>query len=441
MQRYLSSLVSVCILLTAISSSADVFYRVDFEDGNTNAQIGSSDHELMGGGTLIAVDNPDPDGTNSTAKVGRCRIPEGYTRAELSSQRLPTEGKTYRYRWSYYIPSDLYSNADIDWLVNSQWKTWPCQVCDAEYDPAICGGCGGIFDEARIVDGGQSWYFRWRAEPDCYEHHEDLITDRWVRFEMLVYWTKEFDGYVRLWRDGILIESLDNIRTLFTSHEAGTCDMYWSLGIYSSWSGSKEYLELYIDEIEISDDLSDLPDGGVEEDGGAPQDEPDSGIDDGGLLDEDDSLTAQCVAIFGDAQDFVFCEATSTSCSFNVSKGSSSSCTDICETYGGHCLAAYENSSTEPCTSIGDISCDLADHIDDICVCRLPGTDDGEPINPTDASVPDNNDDDKIDKEQDDSSVLGGCACNSTGHGSSNALFGLLVLILAFCRRMSDDYC
>jgi hypothetical protein len=251
---------------------------------------------------------------------------------------------------------------------------------------------------------------------------------------MLVYWTKEFDGYVRLWRDGILIESLDDIRTLFTSHEAGTCDMYWSLGIYSRWSGSKDYLELYIDEIEISDDFSDLPDGGVEEDGGAPQDEPDSGIDDGGLDDsgffnEDDSLTAQCVENFGDAQEFVMCEATSTSCSFNVSKDSSSSCTDICETYGGQCLAAYENSSSEPCISIGDISCDLNDHIDDICVCSLPD-------NSGDASVPD--DAGNVDNDQ-SSAVTGGCGCSTSSQGSPIAFFGLLILIVTLRKNKESD--
>lgn len=255
---------------------AEVFYQVDFENGTTGATVGRTSVETVGG-TIDTIANPDPDAVNSSALVGRFQVPQSSNsvRAELSSQRLPTDGKTYRYRWSYYVPTEFFNDATLDWFVTSQWKTWPCEVCDPVYDPAICGDCAGIFNEIRVIDQ-QSWDFRWRAEPDCHDHEESVDFGNWVRFEMLVYWTTTSEGYVRLLRDGVLIRSLDNIRTLFTSFESGTCDLYWALGIYAAWSGNKENLELYVDDIEISDDTSLPPDAGPTDGGGA----------DGGLVDD-----------------------------------------------------------------------------------------------------------------------------------------------------------
>ena len=274
MKRLFASLLTGTVLLAAPTALADVFYKVDFENGDTKAVVGNSSQELIDG-TIDAVANPHPDANNGSAMVGRFRVPlsASKVRAELSSQRLPTDGQTYRYRWSYYIPNDFFDGATIDWLVNSQWKTWPCEVCNATYDPAICGGCAGIFDDLRVTDG-QWWDFWWRAEPDCNEHSEAVALGQWVRFEMLVYWTTGSDGYVRLWRDGKSSKSLDGIRTLFTSFEKGTCDMYWAVGLYAHWSGTKNDLEMFVDDIEISDETA-PPDGGVADagtskDGGAP---------------------------------------------------------------------------------------------------------------------------------------------------------------------------
>jgi polysaccharide lyase-like protein len=450
MVRYISLITSVCILLAAVELHAEIFYLVDFEDGSTDASVGSSNHETIGG-SISAVSNPDPDNTNNSSMVGRCSVPssDSKVRAELSSQRLVTEGQTYRYRWSYYIPTGFFDGATINWFVNSQWKTWPCEVCNPDYDPAICGGCGGIFDEVRVVDE-QWWEFRWRAEPDCHEHTESVIFGQWVRFEMLVKWTKDSSGYVRLWRDGVLIKSLDDIRTLFTSFENDRCDMYWSIGLYASWTGTSDSLELYIDDIEISDDTTILPDGGPTEDGGPADDG--GPTDDGGLpadegadgdpvtddsdsgLGDEDTLAARCTETYGTVSGFVLCDATTTSCSFNAQKESTLSCSDVCEAHGGECLAAHGNSTEAPCTQIEEISCDVADHVDDICVCSLPGADEHESQGQADASVSDADDGDSIDNEQDDS-VGGGCACSSRGHSLTSAIFGLLFFIAAFRRH------
>ena len=248
-------------LLGSGSAYAQVVYHVDFENGSIEATVGSSRAEASHG-SITAVANPSPDGRNGSALVGRIQAVSNTekVRAELASQRLPTEGKVYRYRWSYFIPDDFFEDAEFEtvppepyWLANAQWKSWPCEVCNSTYDPAICGGCGGIFNEVRVLDESD-WEFRWRAEPDCHDLYEPIATGVWVDFEMLIYWTKGSDGYMRLWRDDALIDSLDNVRTLFTSFEPETCDIYWAVGLYARWYGDKEELVMYIDDIEIVDE-------------------------------------------------------------------------------------------------------------------------------------------------------------------------------------------
>ena len=244
------------VLAVTGEAEAKTFFKVDFEDGTTNASVGKSRKELQSG-AIDAVPNPHPDAVNSSTTVARVRSikSSSKTRAEFASQRLPTNGETLRYRWSMYFPKGMLDNVTITWLSAAQWKSWPCEVCKPKYDPAICGGCGGIFNEIGVKQK-KDWHFRWRAEPNCEDHNEPITYGSWVRFEMLIYWTKGTKGYVKLWRNGKLVKSYTNIRTLFTSFEDGTCDIYWAVGLYTKWSGSPATMDAYIDDIEISDDVT-----------------------------------------------------------------------------------------------------------------------------------------------------------------------------------------
>jgi hypothetical protein len=95
--------------------------------------------------------------------------------------------------------------------------------------------------------------FRWRAEPDCYEHTVPLIQGEWFHFQQEIYWTNDNDGYFKLWMNGEMVREESGIKTLFDNFRTGDCNLYWSVGIYSSWSGSREEISLYIDNIEIWD--------------------------------------------------------------------------------------------------------------------------------------------------------------------------------------------
>lgn len=260
--------------------SGEVIHLNQFEDEDLEPDVGigwsTNTIGVDSGGTISVTANPAPDAVNGSATVARFQVsnPDDAglykVRAEMYGGRYPTEGITYRYSWSVFLPENFFDNAVFHnedastnyWLALSQWSTWPCEVCNNErYSSSICGGCGGIFNDA-TVKAEKDLSFRWRAEPDCYDQSVALPLGRWVRHEMLTYWTKENTGYSYLWQDGVLIRKLENIKTLFDAWETEghdddgnelgrSCEMYWAVGIYSKWGGSKDDVFLYIDDIEI----------------------------------------------------------------------------------------------------------------------------------------------------------------------------------------------
>jgi hypothetical protein len=242
----------IIVFLLALNLPAGLLYRVNFESGNTDASPGTSNKEEWYGGVISAVNNPQKDSRNGSDMAGQCRVPHDYTRAELSSQRLTTENKTYVYKWSYYLPDDFFTNADLSWSLLCQWKTWPCGDHDG-YDAEICHRCGIFNDLSAGTETDPHFEFRWRAEPDCREQTEDMILGQWVDFMMEIRWTNANDGYAKLWINDSLIKDLGNIKTLMDNFDASRCNMYWAVGIYTSWTGSKEFLDVYIDNVEIWD--------------------------------------------------------------------------------------------------------------------------------------------------------------------------------------------
>ena len=78
-----------------------------------------------------------------------------------------------------------------------------------------------------------------------------------------------------------------------------------------------------------------------------------------------------CDAQYGKVSGYQLCAASAGSCSFNAFKNRSSSCNDVCSTNGGSCLRAINNSTSAPCAAKDEVSCGVANHVDDICVCSL----------------------------------------------------------------------
>ena len=230
------------------ASGAKLLYRVNFEDGTTNASPGTSHEETVAGdnagGEISAVNNPHKGGRNASNKVGRHRAPAGYRRAELSSQRLATVGRTYVYKVSYYIPTEFFAHP-ISTPLLSQWKTWPCSKGNADYADKICD-TGGIFDD--LIAQLLHFRFKYRAEPDCDRAYAPMLVDQWVDFVHEVHWATDDTGHARVWQNGQLVFEREKFRTMFTGLNVPECNMYWSVGLYKS---SPYAVELYTDDIEI----------------------------------------------------------------------------------------------------------------------------------------------------------------------------------------------
>jgi hypothetical protein len=237
---------ALCLALSVGSAFAATLYQADFD----NTSPGTLE---LSGGSISTVDNPAKDAVNVSNKAGRCRVDNGGKRAEYSGPRLPTNEKKYVYRWMYYLPADFYT-ANLGWIVLSQWKTWPCEVC-TNYGTEICYGCGGIFDEVRADERAGYYTFRWRAMPDCNSHDDPVTLGVWVSFVMDIYWTNTASGYVKLWKNGTLIKEIYNFKTLFDRFPAdGSCNIYWAVGLYGPLTGAKAYADVYIDNISIEDE-------------------------------------------------------------------------------------------------------------------------------------------------------------------------------------------
>lgn len=230
----------------SLPAGTKLLYRVNFESGSTAASVGTSRRETVavdnGGGTVTVVSNPKKDAHNKSTLVGRHQVPGGYRRAELSSQRLPTMGKTYIYKWSYYLPATFFSSPK-NWDLVSQWKAYPCGKGPS---PAQVCGNGGIFDDLTMK--GSDFQLRFRAEPDCETATTPAPAGEWVRLVMQIKWTKTQNGFARLWKNGELVFQKQGIRTLFNGFDPGRCDLYWAVGLYAH---SESGLVLYTDNIEI----------------------------------------------------------------------------------------------------------------------------------------------------------------------------------------------
>lgn len=80
------------------------------------------------------------------------------------------------------------------------------------------------------------------------------------------------------------------------------------------------------------------------------------------------SPPASCDEQYGDVADYMLCEETAESCSFNATLGMTISCDDVCSMFGGSCIEALLNED-DLCVSTGPTDCGAADVADNICVC------------------------------------------------------------------------
>ena len=236
----------------------------DFEDQTPDPEIGNYRQAISNNGSMNTVPNPDPFGRNTSDYVLKLKTPPAVAgRAEYSTERYPINEKKYFFQWKRYNPSDMFHDVNIsigNSILQNQWSTWPCEAPPVygpyDYFPEyICDG-GGIFTDMHYHPDGTS-AFQSRAKPNCNATYFDVPMDQWNQFTLEIYWTQSFNGYYRLWLNDALISYSDNIRTLMERFIEGTCDMFWTNGVYGSWSQTggmtTDSLAAYVDDIVFFD--------------------------------------------------------------------------------------------------------------------------------------------------------------------------------------------
>jgi hypothetical protein len=97
-----------------------------------------------------------------------------------------------------------------------------------------------------------------------------------------------------------------------------------------------------------------------------PDDDDTAASDDDG--DSTSGAKPSCDEQYGDSPDYLLCEETPESCSFNATIANTISCNDVCSMGGGTCIEAHLNEE-DLCLSTGPAACDQNDFNDGICVC------------------------------------------------------------------------
>jgi hypothetical protein len=229
------------LLLDTVVFGQTATFSSNFEDQNTDPEIGRALIE-RNKADMRVVPNPHPDANNSSDYVLKhVLLSEGLQRrSEYTASRKVTNEKKYIYTWSVYHPKGMFKDVAPMYVALNQWKTWPCEAGPISnkayeyFDTLICSG-GGIFNDMFFNDEKEVVEYRVRAEPNCHSEYMGMPMGMWHNFVLEVYWTNTENGYYRIWRNRELTGYSDNIKTLPDRFIEGTCNIFWSNGLYSSW--------------------------------------------------------------------------------------------------------------------------------------------------------------------------------------------------------------
>lgn len=86
---------------------------------------------------------------------------------------------------------------------------------------------------------------------------------------------------------------------------------------------------------------------------------------------EIDAPPAPCDVTYSGAGDYVLCNEEPDRCDFNAVTVDSN-CDEVCRTYGGTCITAYDNDPGLPCGYNDEEGCLQDNRDDEICACSRP---------------------------------------------------------------------
>jgi hypothetical protein len=171
-------------------------------------------------------------------------------------------------QWKYLIPDSAIVKADsVLWFKISQIHPYsgaPVDCNEETSDGCVAWNGGGIFNDCDIYiadwdytrkDTRTTFAWRYRALPDSAKVYYTVDIGKWMTFTYDIYWTKDrTKGYWRLYKNGELLSSRDNVRTLANISETST-GLEWKTGQYTRWNdwidNEIDSLPVYYDDLEL----------------------------------------------------------------------------------------------------------------------------------------------------------------------------------------------
>ncbi|BHH83808.1 LamG-like jellyroll fold domain-containing protein [Desulforhopalus sp. 52FAK] len=172
-------------------------------------------------------------------------------------------------RWKVLFTNDNILNIDIVWnwmsfnQIHSGAAKYPNGPGTTATDDTIAYG-GGIFNDLKKADEEDPsiYSFRYRAIPDETLVPFQINIGQWMSFTYEILWTTSDNGFWRVYKDGELLASADNVKTLPDSYDPTEDDfLHFKTGLYNKWSDPENkinVLDMYFDDLElfIGDEIS-----------------------------------------------------------------------------------------------------------------------------------------------------------------------------------------
>lgn len=213
-----------------------------------------------------SVENPVKDGANTSDYVGvAVTFPSNVSEYDshkkeyvLTSANGLLDNHHHIMQWKILFPDSTLLKLDTivwNWMSFNQIHGG-CELYDGgncESGGSIAYG-GGIFnDNVKAANSDKSVYqFRYRAMPDSARIFYNVDIGKWMTFTYEILWTHSKSGYWRIWKNGVLLGSAENVKTLPDCCDDDDNFLHFKTGLYNKWYDDEiDSLSLYFDDIEL----------------------------------------------------------------------------------------------------------------------------------------------------------------------------------------------
>ncbi len=255
------------VFVTSPPSSDSILWVADHETGDLRqwSRITISDQADAQISTAVARSGSysnaltiyNADGTRSSSpgvRMGLWEYPDGPSHQDVTHpENLPTEGYYSTY---YYFPQAV----DNTWWLLFQWKSAMVDEWDADGNPTHQTRKLLYYVWADYHDDGtMTFRLRSRVGDDgewiapgynvAYSN-KPIPVQQWVHFECYYKWSKQKDGRITCWQDGVLLWDVSGIQTEYDYDYIGK-PRQWTVNNYANETMPRT-VTIYIDDAALS---------------------------------------------------------------------------------------------------------------------------------------------------------------------------------------------